>query len=379
MVGGGTLQLAEFIVANRATIVREWEVFARSLLPAGGPMSPLVCRDHADEILTAIVRDMTSFQSDAEQVEKSKGRGEERLMGEAAHIHAVMRVDRGFRLSQVVAEFRALRASVLGLWSRSANGADIDGVTRFNEAIDEALAASTRGYTETMDRYRDQFIAILGHDLRNPLAGIVMGASTLADSPTLEESARTIASQILSGAKRMDRMVRDLLDLTRARLGPGLPIQRAPMDLTPVCRQVIAELAGHPGHPLSFAATGDLRGEWDSDRLAQVVSNLVGNAIQHGRTSAPVTLVVRGEGNAVVVEVHNEGPPVPQTALGRMFEPMVLVDPDEGQPSTDLGLGLYIAEQIVTAHGGAIGVTSTEAAGTTFTVSLPRKRSGAAG
>ena len=250
-------------------------------------------------------------------------------------------------------------------------------MTRFNEAIDEALSASTSGYTETMERYRDQFIAILGHDLRNPLAGIVMGASTLAESPTLEESARTIAARILSGAKRMDRMVRDLLDLTRTRLGPGLPIKKAPMDLTPVCHQVIAELAGHPDEPLRFVPTGDLHGEWDSDRLAQVLSNLVGIAIQHGTKSAPVTLVARGEGNAVVMEVHNEGPAIPQSVLGTMFEPMVLVDPDEGQPSTGLGLGLYIAEQIVTAHGGAIGVTSTEAAGTTFTVSLPRRRSGA--
>ena len=373
------MQLAEFIVENRGVIVREWEAFARSLLPPGGPMGASVCRDHANEILTAIVLDMTSSQSAAEQVEKSKGRGEEqRIIEEAAHIHAVMRVDRGFRLSQVVAEFRALRASVLGLWHRNGSGPDIDGVTRFNEAIDEALSASASRYMETMERYRDQFIAVLGHDLRNPLSGIVMGASALAESPTLDESARTIAARILSGAKRMDRMVRDLLDLTRTRLGPGLPIKKAPMDLTPVCRQVVAELVGHCDAPLRFVPTGDLHGEWDSDRLAQVVSNLVGNAIQHGRKSAPVTLVARGEGSAVVLEVHNEGPPIPQSVLGTMFEPMVLADPNEDQPSTSLGLGLYIAEQIVTAHGGAIGVTSTEA-GTTFTVSLPRRRSSTAG
>ena len=104
----------------------------------------------------------------------------------------------------------------------------------------------------------------------------------------------------------------------------------------------------------------------------------VGNAIQHGRKAAPVTLVARGEGNAVVLEVKNEGPPISQSVLGTIFEPMVVADPDMGQSSTGLGIGLYIAEQIVTAHGGAIAVTSTEAAGTTLTVTLPRRRSGAA-
>jgi signal transduction histidine kinase len=373
------VRLAEFIVENRAIIVKEWEVFARSLLPPGGPTSRSVCRDHADEILTAVVLDMGSSQSDAEQVEKSKSLAEGRRIGDAAHIHAVMRVDRGFRLVQIVAEFRALRASVLALWHQSTNEPDIDGVTRFNEAIDEALSASASGYTETMDRYRDQFIAVLGHDLRNPLTGIAMAASTLATTPTLEESARAIASRILSGAKRMDRMVCDLLDLTRTRLGPGLPIKTAPMDLTPVCQQVIAELGGNPDQPLRFVPSGDLHGEWDSDRMAQVLSNLVANAIQHGGRSAPVTLVVRDVGNAVEMEVHNEGPPLLQSVLGTMFEPMVLADTGEGPPTANLGLGLYIAEQIVTAHGGAIGVTSTEAAGTTFTVSLPRRRSGVAG
>jgi signal transduction histidine kinase len=373
------VQLAEFVVEHRAAIVKEWEAFARSLMPAGGPIGPSAARDHADEILTAIVSDMTSARTDAERVAKSKGRGEAERIEHVAHIHALMRIDRGFRLDQVVAEFRALRASVLLRWNRSGHAPDIDGVMRFNEAIDEALSASVSRFTETMDRYRDQFVAILGHDLRSPLGGIVKEATALAESSPSGEREHESASRILSSATRMDRLVRDLLDLTRTRLGSGLPIKRAPMDLEPLCRLVLAELAGEADQTLRFEPTGDLHGEWDSDRLAQVVSNLVGIAIKNRTKSTPVTLIARGEGSAVELEVHYEGAPLPPGVLGTMFEPMVHVEPVEGEPSSNLGLSLYIAEQIVTTHGGAIGLTSTKEEGTRFTVSLPRRRSSASG
>jgi len=368
-----TVRLADFIVENREAIVREWEAFAQSLLlPTGGAMSPSASRDHADEILSAIVHDMNSFQTDDQQAEKSKGHAGRGHLGGAGRVHAVTRMEKGFRLSQVVAEYRALRASVLRLWNQADGAADLEGVTRFNESIDEALTVSTSRYMETMERYRDQFLAILGHDLRNPVGAIVMGASTLVDTPETDERTDRIAHRILSSAKRMDRMVCDLLDLTRTRLGAGIPIHRAPMDLDPLLRQVMGELKdSHPNDPLGFAAKGDLRGEWDSDRLAQVVSNLVGNAVQHGSKSGPVTLVARDEGDEVVLEVHNEGPPISTDVMGTLFEPMIHGS-DKEPTSTSLGLGLYIADQVVTAHGGNIDVTSTMVEGTTFVVHLPR-------
>ena len=353
--------------------MKEWDLFAGSLLPAGGSMNTAACRDHVEEILVAIVHDMNSFQSESEQAEKSKGRGEEQRLGGAGHIHAALRIERGFKLDQLVAEYRALRASVLRLWKEQEGDGDIEGLIRFNEAIDEALTAAASRYMETMDRYRDQFLGILGHDLRNPLGAILMGASTLTKATPRSDKTGRIVSRILSSARRMDRLVGDLLDLTRTRLGPGIPIHPAPIDLGPVCRDVVAELKQyHPREALHFAPRGDLRGEWDGDRIAQVVSNLVGNAMQHGAKEGAVTLVARDDGDDVVLEVHNEGPPIPRDAVSTLFEPMIRHAPANDLASPNLGLGLYIAEQVVTAHGGTIDVTSTEVDGTTFVVHLPR-------
>jgi signal transduction histidine kinase len=365
------VRLAEFIRNNHESIVAEWEAFARSLLSGQGETSALVLRDHANEILDAIADDMESLQSLEEQAQKSKGRGDDGRLGGAGKIHATVRIEGGFRLDQLVAEYRALRASVLRLW-RDSGEHEVDGVTRFNEAIDEALTVATNRYMEMMDRHRDQYLGVLGHDLRNPLGAIIMGASALTAIDGLDDGTARIASRILSSARRMDRLVGDLLDLTRTHLGAGLSIAPTPMDLAPVCRQVIAELEGaHPNEPVKFTAEGDLHGEWDGDRLAQVVSNLVGNGIEHGSKRSPVTVVARDDGEDVVLEVHNEGPPIPARELSAIFEPMVSRG-SEDKPSQNLGLGLYIAEQVVVAHGGTIVVTSTQAEGTTFSVHLPR-------
>jgi len=296
-------------------------------------------------------------------------------MGQMGQIHAELRIEFGFNLVQMVSEYRALRASVLRLWDRHGSS-DPTGVTRFNEAIDEALGEAVARFTETTQRYRDQTLGILGHDLRNPLGAIVTGATLLISAEGLGDRGVSIAARMLSSANRMNRMIGDLLDLTRTRLGDQIPVVRAPLDLRPLCRQVIAELEGlRPAGGLTFAPRGDLRGEWDSDRIAQVVSNLVRNAIEHGGAGDPIN--VRAEDNGsddVLLTVHNCGPPVPPGDLRSMFEPMVRHSAD-ARSSRGLGLGLYIASQIVLAHGGTLVATSTDAGGTTFTAHLPRRAS----
>jgi signal transduction histidine kinase len=370
------LELAEFIDKERLTIVAEWESFARSLLPAAGGLNALALRDHADEILTAIIRDMNSRQTTTEQAEKSKGRGQAHHLGEMGKIHATLRIEIGFKLGQMVAEYRALRASVLRLWEKI--GGDPGGVTRFNESIDEALTEAVDSFTETTERYRDQSVGILSHDLRNPLSGIILGATMLmppADGETPREGTdkgvSVICRRILSSARRMDRMIGDLLDLTRTRFGKQIPMTRTPIDLEPLCRQVLAELEGQCPTRLRFSSEGDLHGVWDGDRLAQVLSNLIRNAIQHGGTQAPITLVALGVGGEVLLKVHNGGPAIPEEALPHIFEPMVRHV--ETQKNTGLGLGLFIAFQVVMAHGGTLEVTSTADGGTTFTARLPRQ------
>jgi signal transduction histidine kinase len=203
-----------------------------------------------------------------------------------------------------------------------------------------------------------------------------MGATVLTQSESIDVKQVGVATRILNSAGRMNRMVNDLLDLARTRLGAGIPVTPQPMDLTPVCQQVMAELeAVHPDCQLHYESKGDLQGEWDSDRLTQVISNLVANALQHGCEDGPVSVVAQAHGEEVVLCVHNEGQPIPENAMKTIFEPMVRQPTQNGSKHTaGLGLGLYIAHEIVTAHGGTIGVTSPEKEGTTFTVQIPRRR-----
>ena len=363
-------ELADFIQEERDAIVAEWEAFARTLFPAAGAMNALALRDHAHEILTAIARDIKSSQTSEEQSEKSKGRGEAQRLGAIGEVHAALRIENGFKLGQMVSEYRALRASVLRLWEN--RGTDPRGVTRFNEAIDEALTEAVNRFMKTTEHYRDQTLGILSHDLRNPLGAIITGSTLLVGSEQLDDRTVRIAARMLSSANRMNRMIAALLDLTRTRSGDPIPVTPEAIDLEPLCRQVVAELEGlQPVGGLRFTATGDLRGEWDGDRIAQVISNLIRNAIQHGDSSKPIDVSLTGIGDEVSLKVHNQGRVIPPNAQITMFEPMVRhVGSD--RRNAGFGLGLYIASQVVLAHHGTLTVTSTEAEGTTFTATLPR-------
>jgi signal transduction histidine kinase len=293
-------------------------------------------------------------------------------MREVAQVHAVARMRAGFRLDQLLSEYRALRASVIRLWNADASEESRKDVTRFNEAVDEALTESVNRFSEKLDEYRDQFIAILGHDLRNPLGAILMSASYLASSEDLDDKHAKAGRRIRNAADRMNRMVSDLLDLTRTRLGQGISVNRRPIDLGTVCRRVVDELqAFHPDRQLAVACEGDLSGAWDEDRLAQVISNLVGNALQHGDTARETTVRAVAAGGHVVLTVHNFGEPIPETSFKTLFDPMVRSSDHAGQPGS-LGLGLFIVREIVNAHRGSITVASAEGTGTTFTVTLPR-------
>ena len=367
--------LSEFIHGHRKAIIAEWVEFARTLQPWAKDLSARELRDHAEELLDAIVIDMRSSQSGHEQVEKSQGRDKGGVLSSVGKKHAVDRLESGLKLDQLVSEYRALRASVLRLWE-DRGGDKKREMTRFNEAIDESLAESARWYSEQMARTREQFLDILGHDLRNPLNSIIVGATLLTKSDSLDVRSVGVATRVVNSAGRMSRMVNDLLDLTRTRLGAGIPVTPQRMDLTPVCHQVIAELEStHPDRHVQFEPKGDLHGEWDSDRLTQVLSNLVANALQYGREDGPVSVAVEPQGEQIVLRVHNEGPPLSEDTKRRIFDPMVRQpNPDGDTHTTGLGLGLYIAREIVTAHGGTIAVTSPEKEGTTFTVQLPRRQ-----
>jgi K+-sensing histidine kinase KdpD len=220
-------------------------------------------------------------------------------------------------------------------------------------------------------RFNEMFTAILGHDLRNPL-GAIMTAAQLAMKRHDDERLRKPLGRILNSGQRMARMIDQLLDFTRVRVGSGLPLAPKPLDVLPLLRQILDELEdANPGFALSMEALGDTVGEWDADRLGQVFSNLVGNAVQHGDSANGVRIRVDGSDPQVVgVDVVNGGV-IPRDLVGKLFEPMTGGE-GKREKSQGLGLGLFITKQIVRAHGGTIDVRSSESGGTAFRVVLPR-------
>jgi PAS domain S-box-containing protein len=223
-------------------------------------------------------------------------------------------------------------------------------------------------------RFRERFIGILGHDLRNPLNAISLSARAMKRRGMLTPAQQEFVQRIETSAARMGTMISDILDLTRARLSGGIPLALAPTRLGAVCRQVVEELtAGHPGRCIAYEEEDGGEGCWDAERLAQVVSNLVGNALEHGPVEAPVLLRTWREGDWQALEVNNAGPPIPQHQLATLFGPFRQGDTPRGERKRNgLGLGLFIVKEIVQAHGGRVTVRSSAEEGTTFTVLLPR-------
>jgi PAS domain S-box-containing protein len=224
--------------------------------------------------------------------------------------------------------------------------------------------------------FREKLMGILGHDLRNPLSAVLAGAGLLQRSQDLAPQARANVDRMVRAARRMAEMIRTLLDFTQVRFHGSLPVSPAPTDLAEVAQAIVDELRdAAPERTIDLAVRGDARGEWDSARLSEVLSNLVGNALAHGAASERVTVAVDGSADQVWLRVHNGGAPIAPEQQATLFEPFRRGAAEEGASrAPGLGLGLYIVRQIVLAHGGAVTVESTLACGTTFIVRLPRGR-----
>jgi signal transduction histidine kinase len=378
------MRLSDFIRSHTALIISEWESFAQTLLPAAEDMSPLTLRNHISQILAFIVDDIESSQSGPEQIQKSHGEGPKEIAeiktgNSVAEAHAALRLAGGFNMDQMVSEYRALRASVIKLWSAERTemrGSDVMDLTRFNESIDQALTESICYYTKKVAHSRDLFLGILSHDLRNPLGAILASAELTLRIGALNDRQTMLLSQIVDSTQRVNEIVDHLLDLTRSRLGSGLPIIKGHMDFGFVSRQMTDEMrAAHPKRDITLEVTGKLEGEWDKARIGQVFSNLIGNAIQYSFRDTPIDVRIMGEDNGVMLSVHNQGNSIQPAKLAGIFDALtrsVGQDGQEVEGSVNLGLGLYITKEIVVAHGGSINVTSTEKGGTTFTASFPR-------
>ncbi len=220
--------------------------------------------------------------------------------------------------------------------------------------------------------FRDQILAIVGHDLRNPLGAVVMSAALLQKKGALSGWQAKTVDRVRASSARMSRIIDDLLSYTRTRLGTGIPIAARQADLRDVTRKVVEELAAaHPSSLIQVSAEGDFSGEWDPDRLEQVVSNLVSNAIDHGEEGHPVEVSLRWLADVVVVDVVNRGE-MPQQVIDHAFEAFHRGPEQTGRKASGLGLGLYIAREIVRRHGGDIAVRSEDGS-TSIALSLPRR------
>lgn len=217
---------------------------------------------------------------------------------------------------------------------------------------------------------REQFIAVLGHDLRNPLSSILMSAGFLLALPQ-EPRQRTVLERIQGSGERMSRMIDDILDFARGRLGGGMTLTVERVEVDDLVGQVVDEVASaRPDRAVRFAPAGAGTAPLDRSRVAQMLSNLVSNAVEHGSPGEPVEISATSVGDRVVLAVANRGEPIAPEVVARLFEPYVR--PERKGPRPGLGLGLYIAAEIARAHGGSIRAESSVEAGTTFTVELPR-------
>jgi signal transduction histidine kinase len=377
------VRLADFILSSIEPILVEWEAFARSIWPPTTAPSPRELRDSAEEILRAVVADMGTLQNLHEQLEKSQGRGvggaKSDRLDHASQVHGTDRAGSGLSLAAVLAEYRSLRAAVLRLWRASKpdpDRNDLDDVTRFNEAIDQSLALAVTSFTGRLDKARNIFLGILGHDLRNPLSAITVTAKLASMNCGQDSEIPGQLEQIVISATAISELVTNLIDFARSSLGAGLPLEPAAADLHVLCDEVARELrAAHPGRRINLNVGGDLAGTWDRHRLRQMIANLVGNALQHGSAGEPVDLTADGtDPQSVVLRVHNGGEPIPANVLPTIFDPLTRGPASVQRRHTpgSIGLGLYIVREIATSHGGSVELISTADAGTTAIVRLPR-------
>ena len=376
--------LSDFITAESARIMAEFEAFAMQQLPAAADMDVAALRDHARQVLEAITRDMRQPETAREQRQKSLGHAP-RADGNAsvaAEIHGEVRAAAGFDVNQTAAEYRALRASVIRLWMESGptlGREEVVELTRFNEAMDQALAASILHFANEAARMRNLFLGVLSHELRTPLSTIMTSAQSLLLAAQAGKAMPQAVERALRGARRIQSLLDDLLDYVRSGLGEGMRVTPTPVDMGLACARIVGELrATHPEHGIELVQVGDLACACDEQRMAQAISNLLGNALRHGLPGSPIHLRADGSApDAITLSVQNDGPPIAKATRESMFEPLVR-GAEANRAGYNLGLGLYIVREIALAHRGTVTVESDAQSGTVFTIRIPRDAGSAA-
>ena len=372
------IRLGDFILQYLESILKQWEEFAKTINPPALTMDSHALRDHAEKMLRTIALDLTTEQTKKEQLDKSKDLAPYNPKITAAEAHAQERLSAGFSIGQLFSEYRAVRASVLHLWDQSSKEeliTDAADITRFNEAIDQAIAESVAHYSSLQKTSQDMFLAILGHDLRNPLSTTIASSQMLMGYDDVSDKVLSNAARIYNTSNRMDKLITDLMDFTSSQLGQKLSLTLVPTNIAKICNDILEEQQiANPGREFVVEMSGSFEGNWDEQRINQVFSNLLGNAVQHGATNKPIEVNLTSSQDFVTIKITNHGKPIPESKIKHIFEPLVRHQENENADyaqKTSLGLGLYIVKEIVLAHKGTLNVTSTGEKGTSFEVLLP--------
>lgn len=365
------MRLANFIETREEAILQVAMRFAQTI-PALRHMEDKVLRDHLPGLLRAISLDLRTPQTRTESIEKSQGEGPEPISRTAAQTHGLMRAKEGISIDQLVAEFRALRSSVLRLWGEASDvGPEaVEDIARFNEAIDQAVAESVEFFSHEKERWRQIFLGVLGHDLRVPLNAIGLTTELMR----MQKSAPPAQTALLlRGVRRATTLLDSLLEYSRSGLGVGMVLHRARIDLAEACADEIDLLrAAHPGSEIRFAAQGDSMGSFDESRVREALANLVSNAIKHGEAPEPCVVSVEGLNSRVRIAVQNRGN-LPRQEIEPLFEPLRgRYGKSAPADRTHLGLGLFIARQIARAHGGEV-TGHCQRHTVRFVIELPRE------
>ncbi|HEU0034955.1 MAG TPA: sensor histidine kinase [Kofleriaceae bacterium] len=345
---------------HKQAIAKRWEREVLRDVPALSSLTRSALVDHMPEFLEGLA---AWIEGDVESAHAAF-----RALAEG---HALQRHSSGIDLATLTGEYVTLRRVILEKLIEISGPEELaKSLVSLEGGIDYAVHEAVRRYSEARDHVRERFIGILGHDLRDPLTAVMMSATLLQDMPLGDKQAQLV-ERVTRGARRIERMIDDVLDFARGRLSGGIPITPTLVDMTEICAAAIDEArALGPARDMKLEHHGDLRGFFDRDRVRQALANLLANARIYGTGDVILRAWERDDHHAVFTSVHNTGPVIPPDMLKQIFEPFTRTGTQaRGQ---GLGLGLYIVEQIAIAHGGVCRATSSEEEGTTFTIEWPR-------
>lgn len=378
--------LADFIISELEPILQEWESFARTLTPAALVMTGNQLRNHAEMMLKSIANDLRTPQSPEQQIKKSHGLEDEEKQDAD---HGTGRWKSNFSVEQLVSEYRALRSSVLRLWGQAhsyASTTDVQDIIRFNEAIDQLLAVSVSSFAaakrkaDEQEKNRNEFLAMLAHELRNPLSPITTASALLKKAKGNEKIIENAADVIARQAAHMARLVDDLLDVSRVTRGL-IEVQLRAVDIRQAIDEAVEQVTPEiqarrhqldvagPPYPTAVQA--------DKKRLVQIVTNLLANAAKYTPEGGHVKLETTVHESEVVIAVKDNGVGMSPEFISHAFELFAQAERTPDRKSGGLGLGLALVKNLVELHGGKVVCSSAGPGhGSHFVVTLPRHQGG---